>query len=114
MRISTKQMDRILAKHGVKGDTKALQRAYRLSVGQRLIADVRDEEGRREILAARENGGTEYIVLDACGDPEKINGIQLRLRAQVMGLTQTTDKVSDRGGILKRVARRLRSGGRRV
>ncbi len=107
MRISTKQMDTILAKHGVRRDPEALQRAYRLSVGQQMVADVRDEDGKREVLASRANGETEYIVLEACNDPQKLNEIQHRLKAQISGLVETAQKVDERSGTLQRFIKRL-------
>ncbi len=108
MRISVSEMDVILVKHGIKRDPEALQRAYRLSVGQQLVADVRDQDGKREILASRAGGETSYIVLEGCNDPERLNEIQHRLNAQVEGLVGTLTKVDARTGTLKRLGNVLR------
>ena len=51
MRISTDEIAAILKKHGVSGDADALQNAYRKRLGQRLMSSIRDESGRREVLA---------------------------------------------------------------
>lgn len=111
MRIGTERMDSILAKHGVKRSPKELQRAYRLSVAQRMMADVRDEDGRREILALRAHGGTEYIVLEACHDRDKLDAIRHRLLGQIAGLEQTAEKVEQRSGVFGRMfARRTEKG----
>ena len=51
MRISSGEIAAILKKHGVSGDMDALQDSYRKRLGQRLMASIRDENGRREVLA---------------------------------------------------------------
>ena len=48
-------------KHGVCGDVEALQDSYRKRLGQRLMASLRDEGGKREVLA---NGKGRYVVLE--------------------------------------------------
>ena len=112
MRISTDRMEGILAKHGVKRDPKALQRAYRLSVGQKIMAEVRDNEGRREILAARTEKGMEYIVIDACHDQVLLARLQHRLREFIAGLERSSGKVRDRQSVLGGFCRRMfRMGG---
>ena len=50
LRISAERMDGILARHGVRRSPEELQRAYRLSVGQRFIAEVRDGDEARKWL----------------------------------------------------------------
>ena len=101
MRISTQRMDRILAKYGIRRNPEQLQRAYRLSVGQQIMAGARDEEGKREILAVRTGDSVEYIVIDACNDIEKLDVIRHRLHSQIMGLEQTAEKVERRGEFFK-------------
>ena len=63
-RISSGEIAAILKKHGVRGDESALQDAYRKRLGQRLMASIRDERGKREVLAH----GSEYVVVDCCND----------------------------------------------
>ena len=49
MRISSGEIAAILKKHNVSGDTELLQDRYRKQLGQRLMASIRDEQGRREV-----------------------------------------------------------------
>ena len=107
MKISADRMDRILAKHGIRRDTKALQRTYRLSVGQRIMADIKDTDGRREILAARTESGTEYIVLDACHDPKVLGKLQQKLCGCISSLESTSGKVEKRQRYLAHFRQRL-------
>ncbi len=112
MRISTDRMEGILAKHGVKRDPKALQRSYRLSVGQKFMAGVRDDEGRREILAARTENGMEYVVIDACNDELLLARTHNRLRDMITGLERSSTKVMERQSVLSNFFRNLlRKGG---
>lgn len=52
LRIGSGEIAAILKKHGVEADVERLQDSYRKRLGQRLMASIRDEEGRREVLAA--------------------------------------------------------------
>lgn len=63
LRIGADQIAAILKKHGVEADVERLQDSYRKRLGQRLMASIRDEEGRREVLAC----GSEYIVVSCPG-----------------------------------------------
>ena len=51
-RISSQEIAAILERHGVCGDIDALQDAYRKRLGQRLMATIRDESGKREVLSS--------------------------------------------------------------
>ena len=51
MEIHSSEIAAILKKHGVCGDVEALQDSYRKRLGQRLMASLRDDTGRREVLA---------------------------------------------------------------
>ena len=57
MEIHSSEIAAILKKHGVCGDVEALQDSYRKRLGQRLMASLRDEGGKREVLA---NGKGSY------------------------------------------------------
>ncbi len=107
MRISTECMDGILAKYGVRRSSEELQRSYRLSVGQRIMAEVRDAKGKREILAARTENGVEYIVVEACSDPKVLNKLQHRLRGCISSLENTSGKVKERQSALAGIRQRL-------
>ena len=54
-RISSDEIVAILKKYEVAGDAEALQDGYRKRLGQRFMAAIRDEAGRREIFAAGRN-----------------------------------------------------------
>jgi len=105
--ISTNQMDSILKKHGVKGRSVALQRSYRLRLGQQYLAGFLDESGKREILAAGgvHADGMEYVVVDACNNARQLSTIRKKLQNQSMGLDRSADKVDKRLGFFGRVAR---------
>ncbi len=107
MKISAERMDSILAKHGVRRHPRELQRAYRLAVGQRIMAGIRDAEGKREILAARTDNSTEYIVVDACSDPKVLRTLQHRLRGCISSLESTSGKVKERQTALACIRQRL-------
>lgn len=77
-RINSQEIAAILKRHGVCGDMDALQDAYRKRLGQRLMSTIRDETGKREVLAA---SGGEYVIVDCCNDPQKLKAIRHRIQA---------------------------------
>ena len=100
-----------MERHGVCGDIDALQDAYRKRLGQRLMATIRDESGKREVLAA---SGGEYVIVDCCNDPQKLKAIRHRIQAQINGLDVSAGKVRKRVRFLERFAlwtRKERSDG---
>lgn len=100
MRISSDEIAAILEQHGVSGDAETLQAAYRKRLGQRLMSSIRDEGGKRELLAA----GSEYVVVECCNDPQKLKAIQRRLQGNINGLDASTKKVRGRIRFLNRFA----------
>ena len=109
-RISSQEISVILKRHGVCGDIDALQDAYRKRLGQRLMATIRDESGKREVLSA----SGEYVIVDCCNDPQKLKSIQRRIQAQINGLDVSAGKVRKRVRFLERFAlwaRKERSDG---
>ena len=50
-KITSGEIAEILKKHDICGDIDALQDAYRKRLGQRLMSTIRDETGKREVLA---------------------------------------------------------------
>ena len=100
-RISSREISAILKRHGVCGDIDALQDAYRKRLGQRLMATIRDEQGKREVLAA---SGGEYVIVGCCNDPQKLKAIQHRIQAQMNGLDMSAGKVRSRRRFLERFA----------
>ena len=110
-RISSQEISVILKRHGVYGDIDALQDAYRKRLGQRLMATIRDEQGKREVLAA---SGGEYVIVGCCNDPQKLKAIQRRIQAQINGLDVSAGKARKRVRFLERFAswaRKERSDG---
>ena len=90
-----------MKRHGVCGDMDALQDAYRKRLGQRLMSTIRDETGKREVLAA---SGGEYVIVDCCNDPQKLKAIRHRIQAQMNGLDMSAGKVQKRVRFLERFA----------
>lgn len=108
MEIHSCEIAAILKKHGVCGDAEALQDSYRKRLGQRFIAGLRDESGRREVLA---NGKGRYVVLEGCGDRRQLKQIRRRIQSQMNGLDISARKVSGRLTVLERLARKWRRAG---
>ena len=107
MKITSEEIAAILAKHGVSGDVDALQNAYRKRVGQRLMASIRDENGRREVLAH----GSEYVVVECCNDQQALKAVRRRIQGQMNGLDVSARKVQGRIHVLERFLTRFRKTG---
>ena len=106
-RISSGEIAAILKKHGVRGDESALQDAYRKRLGQRLMASIRDERGKREVLAH----GSEYVVVDCCNDQQALKAIRRRIQGQMSGLDVSAAKVQGRVRVLDRLLAVFRKTG---
>ena len=107
MRISADEIAAVLKKHGVSGDMDALQNAYRKRLGQRLMSSIRDENGRREVLAR----GSEYIVVECCSDQQALKAIRRRIQSQMNGLDDSAGKVRSRIRVLDQLISRFRKAG---
>ena len=107
MKISSEEIAVILAKYGVSGDTDALQVRYRKRLGQRLMASIRDESGKREVLAH----GSEYIVVECCNDQQALKASRRRIQGQINGLDVSARKVQGRIHVLDRFLARFRKAG---
>jgi len=107
LRISSGEIAAILAKHGVSGDAEALQNAYRKRLGQRLMANLRDENGKRKVLAH----GSEYVVVECCSDQQKLKAIRRRIQSQMNGLDDSAGKVRRRIHVLARLSAMLKRTG---
>ena len=107
MYISSDEIAEILARHGVEGDIDALQTAYRKRLGQRLIAGIRDEYGRRELFCA----GGDYVLVECCNDAQKLKAIQRRLQSGMNGLDASAKKVRGRIGLLERFKNKFQKAG---
>ena len=107
MRISSGEIAAILKKHGVSGNMDALQDSYRKRLGQRLMASIRDESGKREVLAR----GSEYIVVECCADRQALKAIRQRIQSQMNGLDDSAGKVRCRIRVLDHLLSRFRKAG---
>ena len=106
-RISSGEIAAILEKYGVRGDERTLQDAYRKRLGQRLMASIRDERGKREVLAH----GSEYVVVDCCNDRQALKAIRRRIQGQMSGLDVSAAKVQGRVRVLDRLLAVFRKAG---
>jgi len=104
LRISSGEIAAILARHGVSGDTDALQDAYRKRLGQRLMASLRDESGQREVLAH----GSEYFVVECCNDQQALKAVRRRIQSQMSGLDVSAGKVQGRIRALEHLSAMLK------
>lgn len=107
MKISSGEIAAILEKYDVCGDVSSLQASYRKRLGQRLMASIRDETGKREVLAH----GSEYVVVQCCNDRQALKAIQYRLQNQMNGLDVSAAKVKGRVRMLDRLISRFRKAG---
>ena len=107
MYISSDEVADILARHGVEGDIDALQTAYRKRLGQRLIAGIRDEHGRRELFCA----GGDYVMVECCNDAQKLKAIQRRLQGSINSLDASAKKVRGRLSLLERFKSKFQKAG---
>ena len=104
--IRSDEVAAILARHGVEGDIDALQTAYRKRLGQRMLAGIRDEHGRRELFCA---GGD--VLVECCNDAQKLKAIQRRLQSGMNGLDASAKKVRGRIGLLERFKNKFQKAG---
>ena len=100
MQISADEVTAILKKHNVSGDVDMLQDRYRKQLGQRLIAGIRDDDGRREVMF---NGNGRYVVLECCSDEQQLKSIRRRIQGQMKGLDASACKVQARIRVLGRL-----------
>ena len=75
-------------------------RNYRKQLGQRLIAGIRDDDGKREVLF---NGNGRYVVLECCSDEQQLKSIRRRIQGQMKGLDASACKVQARIRVLGRL-----------
>lgn len=91
----------------MSGEAEALQDSYRKRLGQRLMSSIRDENGRREVLAR----GSEYIVVECCADRQALRAIRQRIQSQMNGLDDSAGKVRCRIHVLDHLLSRFRKAG---
>ena len=100
MHIRSDDIVKILKKYEVEGDIEALQDGYRRRVGQRLMASIRDEAGKREVLSGKDR---EYFVVECCNDAKQLKAMRSRIESQMAGLDSSAEKVRGRIGVLERL-----------
>ena len=105
MEIGSDEIVAILKRHYVAEDTGILQDRYRRQLGQRLMASLRDDDGRREVMS---NGKGRYVVLECCRDRQQLAAIRRRIQNQAHGLNASAGKVRSRIAVLDRLIARLR------
>ena len=110
MEITGNEIAAILKRHHVAEDAEVLQDRYRRQLGQRLMASLRDESGKREVLS---NGKGRYFVLECCRDQKQLQSVQRRVQNQMRGLNATAGKVRTRICVLERLRERLMSSVRK-
>ena len=110
MEIGSDEIVAILKRHYVAEDTGILQDRYRRQLGQRLMASLRDDDGRREVMS---NGKGRYFVLECCRDQRQLQSVQRRIQNQMRGLDATAGKVRVRIRVLDRLKSVLMQGKRR-
>ena len=110
MEITGDEIAAILKRHHVAEDEEVLQERYRRQLGQRLMASLRDESGKREVLS---NGKGRYFVLECCRDQKQLQSVQRRVQNQMRGLDATAGKVRARICVLERLREQLMSSARK-
>lgn len=104
MEITGDEIVAILKRHHVAEDEEVLQDRYRRQLGQRLMASLRDDDGKREVLS---NGRGRYFVLECCRDQRQLQSVRRRIQNQMRGLDATAGKVRVRIRVLERLKARL-------
>ena len=110
MEIGSDEIVAILKRHYVAEDTGILQDRYRRQLGQRLMASLRDDDGRSEVMS---NGKVRYFVLECCRDQRQLQSVQRRIQNQMRGLDASAGKVRVRIRVLDRLKSVLMQGKRR-
>ena len=110
MEIGSDEIVAILKRHYVAEDTGILQDRYRRQLGQRLMASLRDDDRRREVMS---NGKGRDFVLECCRDQRQLQSVQRRIQNQMRGLDATAGKVRVRIRVLDRLKSVLMQGKRR-
>ena len=110
MEISSDEIVAILKRHHVAEDADVLQDRYRRQMGQRLMASLLDDNGRREVMS---NGKGLYFVLECCRDQRQLQSIQRRIQNQMRGLDAAAGKVRVRIRVLEHLKAVLSQGKRR-
>ena len=98
-------MVEIVKRHGVSVDTEALETASFRSLIQRFLSRFKDKEGKRLFLG---NKGS-YHYIPCCEDLTILDEIEQRLQHQAASLNRTSDIVSRRIDVLRRMLGSLKT-----
>ncbi len=78
-----------------------LAKSYIASKISQAFASVRDEKGRRVILAKRGKDGIQYVNIPACIDIVALKHIKKRILRDILGQRASLEKVEFRIDVLK-------------
>ena len=84
---------------GLFGDTyeipsyTKLAKSYVASKISQALATMRDEKGRRNVLAKRGRDGVKYINIPVCGDLEALDHIYKRILSDIAGKNASLERV---------------------
>lgn len=96
LRISTEAMLKIVEREA----GKATDDMERQSKCRRLMACIRDRDGRRMVFhvpaKASANHKAEYVLISACTDPNELQAVRHRLHSYVAGLENSLFAVNER------------------
>ena len=90
MEITGDEIVAILKRHHVAEDEEVLQDRYRRQLGQRLMASLRDDDGKREVMVQRQRA---VFCSGMLPRPKTLQSIQRRIQNQIRGLDATAGKV---------------------
>lgn len=74
-------------------DEEELRKRYLASIVNRIVATVKDGEGRRCILAKRGADGTKYVNIKQCEDLDILKEIRRRIKKDIGGQNRSLKQV---------------------
>lgn len=100
MVIHLETVEDIIRRHTDKPNAEELIQRERRRAAQRLIAEDRDSNGAREVLATDGNKGT-FVVIEQCDDLALIESAIKQLRSKLVGIGRTHKKAALRRQVLR-------------
>lgn len=113
LEITSDHAAEIVAKHGVRGDPDALQKAHRKSEVNRFFGGVEDEEGHRAIRSVVDICGVQkYVFVPLCNDKWILKKIRRAISRQAKTVEESGKQVDNQietiTGKLNRLTRRIK------
>lgn len=105
LRISTEAMLKIVEREAGKA-TDDMERQFRQAKCRRLMAGIRDREGRRMVFHSA-NHKAECVLISACTDPNELQAVRHWLHSYVAGLEDSLFAVNERIHLNEAVRRYL-------